>query len=810
MVNASNLKPSPGRQELHCATTRRSSGTLIDCVTRRLLQRLQELDSDWDHLGMNILDDLLGAPLGYILFGCYLVFGQYGWAIIAFTLLTKIILLPFSIMAQRNAIKMVKMQPELDDIKRRFEGNNTLILAEQRALYSRERYSVFKGFLPLLVQIPVILGVIQVIYHPLRHLCHLSTQTIEALIARAAQLLGTSTDALGNGAQMRTIELVMSRMQDFIGVTDQVTLQSVAAVNLRFLNLDLGTIPSWTSVDIVWPFAAALSALALGLYQNRYYVLQRFAGPGSRWGITAFLILFSFYFSLILPGGFGLYWTAANVMSIVVVWVCNRIDDPRKLLNYNALTLAKPPNRADRIITRAAARQAHKRERADIKAFGKADVKLMIYSEGSGYWKYFARMIQWLISNTPIVVHYVTSDPDDQVFQRTNDQLRAYYVGPRALISFMLRLDCDICVMTTPDLDKYHIKRSLVNHDIEYVYLDHGMTSFHMTLREGALDHFDTIFCNGPNHITEIRQTEAVYNLPAKRCVKTGFGLFDDLLEAVRREDHRKVNSPPVALVAPSWQPQNLLELCPDDVIQPLLDAGFKVIVRPHPEFVRRFRPKLDALEQRFADRAGDQLEFQTDFSSNATVYEADIVVTDWSSIAQEFSYATKKPTLFINTPMKVMNHGYKKISTVPLDISLRDKIGQSLDVDALSRIGEVAENLVADCAAWHDRIASIVDANIFNIGGAAQAMGEYIVEALRRHQIARDLVAAKAATTAGNPTDLQKALLLQAAKDARLADIDRVEAEADELQSLADELRVRVKIARAAEMAHLSSSNAG
>ena len=750
---------------------------------------------------MNVLDNLLGVPLGYVLFGCYLVVRQYGWAIILFTFLTKIILLPFSIMAQRNAIKMVKLRPELDDIKRRFDGNDTVILAEQRALYSRENYSVFKGFLPLLVQIPIILGVIQVVYHPLRHLCHLSGQTIAALIARAAQLLGTSPDAMGSGAQMRTIELVTSRMQDFTGAADPAILHRVAAVDLRFLSLDLGAIPSWTSVDIVWPFAAALSALALGLYQNRYYVLQKFAGPGSRWGITAFLIAFSFYFSLILPAGFGLYWTAANLLSIVVVWVCNRIDDPRKLLDYDALEPPKAPSRSEKAIARSLARKAHKRERADIKAFGKADVKLMIYSEGAGYWKYFASLVYWLINNTSIVVHYVTSDPDDPVLQRADEQLRGYYVGPRPLISFMMRLDCDICIMTTPDLDKYHIKRSLVNHETEYIYLDHGMTSLHMTLREGAIDHFDTVFCNGPNHIDEIRQTEAAYNLPAKRCVKTGFGLLDDLIQAVGQEDLRKANNPPIALVAPSWQPQNLLELCPDDVINPLLDSGFKVIVRPHPEFVKRFRPKLDALEQRFADRVGDRLEFQTDFSSNATVYQSDIVITDWSSIAQEFSYTTKKPSLFINTPIKVTNLNYEKIAAVPLDISLRDQIGQSLDVADLTQIGEVAKHMVDDRAAWHDRIATIVEANIYNIGGAAQAMGEYVVDALHRHQQARDLAVARAAKAAGNLTDEQKALLMQAAKEARLADIDRVEAEAEKLQSLADELHARVTAARAAEV---------
>jgi len=760
---------------------------------------------------MSFFDTVLGVPLGYILSACFRVLGSYGWAIIAFTVLTKTLLLPLSVMAQRNAITMVRIKPELEDVKRRFAGNNSLILDEQRALYKREHYSSLKAMLPLLVQVPIILGVIQVVYHPLRHLCHLGAADIDALVGRAASLLGVTSSDLGSAAQTRVIDLVSTRSADFDGAVPASVLARVSGVDLHFLGLNLGEIPAWTHPSILWPILAGLSALALGLYQNKYYVLQRFAPPASQWGITAFLVVFSFYFALILPGAFGLYWTAANVLSIVVVWVCNRIDDPRRLLDYDALARPLGPSRAQRAAARAASRANHAKERADIRAFNAApDKQVMIYSEGSGYWKYFARLVGWLGANTSLVVHYVTSDPDDRVFERVGERLKAYYVGPRALIAFMMRLDVDICLMTTPDLGNYHIKRSLVRDDVEYVYLDHGMASLHLMLREGALDHFDTVFCYGPNHVDEVRQTEAEYGLPAKRCVPTGYGLLDDLRDAVARLDLSRPNEPPVALVAPSWQAGNLLELCPDQVIQPLLDAGFKVVVRPHPEFVKRFGARLAALEARFAghsgggDAGGDgggqgggRLVFQTDFSSNATVYESDIVVTDWSTIAQEFSYTTRKPSIFVNTPMKVMNPNWRRIAAVPLDISLRDQIGRSLDVDQLGTIGAVAAEMVADRAAWRDRIDAVVAENIYTVGGAAQAMGAYVVESVERHQRARDLADARAAEAAGTCTDEQRALLDDEAARQREADIVRVEEQADALEALAAQLRAKAAAAR-------------
>ena len=72
---------------------------------------------------MSIINDLIGTPLGYFMFWCYALVGSYGAAILLFTLITKAILFPLSVVAQKNSIKMVRMAPELDDIKRYNSGN---------------------------------------------------------------------------------------------------------------------------------------------------------------------------------------------------------------------------------------------------------------------------------------------------------------------------------------------------------------------------------------------------------------------------------------------------------------------------------------------------------------------------------------------------------------------------------------------------------------------------------------------------------------------------------------------------------------
>ena len=89
--------------------------------------------------------------------------------------------------------------------------------------------------------------------------------------------------------------------------------------------------------------------------------------------------------------------------------------------------------------------------------------------------------------------------------------------GP-ARTKFFLELKAKVLIMTMPDLETYHIKRSKV-FPVHYVYLFHSMNSTHMEFQKNAFDHFDSIFCVGPYQIQEIRATEQLYNLKQKKLI---------------------------------------------------------------------------------------------------------------------------------------------------------------------------------------------------------------------------------------------------------------------------------------------------
>ena len=150
-----------------------------------------------------------------------------------------------------------------------------------------------------------------------------------------------------------------------------------------------------------------------------------------------------------------------------------------------------------------------------------------------------------------------------------------------------------------------------------------------------------------------------------------------------------------------------------------------------------------------------DELTIEADFSGHGSILESDVLITDWSTIAEEFSFTTLKPSLFIDTPMKVINPDYEQVGITPTDITLRNQIGRSLDPADLSDLEDVIDDMVTNSSSWNDRIRKIRDGFIYNLGHGGEAAGEYILGEILAKQEGKDITAAGAlAAEEGGRTD--------------------------------------------------------
>ena len=127
----------------------------------------------------------------------------------------------------------------------------------------------------------------------------------------------------------------------------------------------------------------------------------------------------------------------------------------------------------------------------------------------------------------------------------------------------------------------------------------------------------------------------------------------------------------------------------------------------------------------------GDQLSFELDFSKNKSIYSSDLLITDWSGIALEYCFATKRPALFVNTKMKCVNPNWEKIALTPTEITLRDQVGISLDKEALVGCDEVVKKLLDNAKEYEEIITKTLENHLYNIGHAGAAGADYILKSL-------------------------------------------------------------------------------
>ena len=596
----------------------------------------------------------LGRFFSVILNWCNGLTGNFWWAIVVFTLITKIILLPVSVMVQRNSIKMVRMYPEMNRIKAKYFGNQDKISEEQYQLYKREHYHPMLDLIPTILQLIILMGVVRAI----------------------------------PGSEERS--------------------------------------------PLYMPILAALSALIMCLAQNRSNVLQSEQSRINQWGTLIFSVALSLYLGFFVSKGVAFYWICSNLLATVQMYILNFCINPKKYIDYEALAQSREElekvEKLSAVTKHKRPPELVKREKADYKRFLAFENKqIVFYSEKNGFYKYFRDVIETIQRRTDVIIHYISSDPDDEIFSLTSDTFHTYYIEEKLMV-LMMRMDADIVVMTTPDLQKYYIKRSMVRDDVEYVYMDHGMNSVNLMLRKGALDAFDTVFCANANVVDELRAQEKVYGLKEKNLVPYGYAMIDNMIRAYEKQPPVK-NDPPVILIAPSWQEDNIMDSCIDGLLTALLPMQYRVIVRPHPQYVRHYPEKLQALQAKYASFPNFTL--QSDFSSNETVFNADVLVTDWSGTAYEYSFTTLKPCLFINTPMKVMNPDYRDIDVTPFDISIRNQIGIALEPGQIDQIAPAVHRLLHEQAFSPESIAALRSQSLFNIGKAASVGADYLINRL-------------------------------------------------------------------------------
>ena len=342
---------------------------------------------------------------------------------------------------------------------------------------------------------------------------------------------------------------------------------------------------------------------------------------------------------------------------------------------------------------------------------------IVIYSESGQDWHQFSGLIEELNGPLGRKTCYVTSDPQDPGLERAHPNFMALCIPEGLFLTIFFQVNqSDLFVLTMMDLQNLQLKRSL--HPVHYVYLFHSMGSTHLVDNEDSFDHYDTLFCAGPHQVKEIRRREELKGLPAKELFDYGH----PRLEAVIAEGEawaadKMPGEPPIVLIAPTWGDTSIFNTCGEEIIAVLLDAGYRVIMRPHYQSNRQTPEVIAAVRGAFEGR--ERFEYVGQQGETDSIMRADILVCDWSAMALEFGMGLEKPVLFIDVPRRIRNPNWQELGIEPMENTMRGMLGEVVSPDALHEAPAAIERLLADPDRFRDNMRELRETAVFRLGSS-------------------------------------------------------------------------------------------
>ncbi|WP_170878454.1 CDP-glycerol glycerophosphotransferase family protein [Daejeonella lutea] len=332
----------------------------------------------------------------------------------------------------------------------------------------------------------------------------------------------------------------------------------------------------------------------------------------------------------------------------------------------------------------------------------------------------------------------MTSEQTDPVFIKPPEGVTSFCIGKGSVrTSVFVELEGPLVIMTMPDLGVYYIKRSeRVKH---YAYIFHSINSCHMVYRPRAFDFYDSIFCAGPHQVREIQSLEKLNNLKPKKIIRQGYPRLEAIANDLDRHPSKSnnnsgPNSAIKVLIAPSWGKNALLERHGGNFIEPLLKAGFDVILRPHPETHKHSQHILKGIHARCHKYKNYTLE--TEVASTASLIEADIMISDYSGAAIEFAFSTQKPVLFVDVPKKINNANYTDHNIDPLEVFIRSEIGEVIPENMLYRMDHYITEAIRKRGTYTDKILQIRKEYIYNFGQSSRIAANELMNILANSTI--------------------------------------------------------------------------
>ena len=315
--------------------------------------------------------------------------------------------------------------------------------------------------------------------------------------------------------------------------------------------------------------------------------------------------------------------------------------------------------------------------------------KIIIYGEDKRYYNVFKPIIEELI-NLEIPTIYYSSSYDDKIFEIKSDFLKSEFIGTGnkayAKLNF---IEADICLMTTPNLDVFQLKRS--KGVKKYVHITHSSAET-STYCLYSLDFFDAVFLNGEHQIRDIRELENKRNTIIKDLYVVGNPYLDELSkmeETITQENNNKKT----ILIAPSWGMNCLFRRFGEKLLDNIVNSDYNIIIRPHPQSLISDKDIIDKFQNRYKDKNNVEWDF-----NRVNIYslsKADIMISDFSGVIFDYAFLFEKPVIIPSFTFDKRGTDAIEIDEEVWTFETIPKISFKLDENNFSNISQIIEDSI-------------------------------------------------------------------------------------------------------------------
>lgn len=272
-------------------------------------------------------------PFAWLLLQYYELTGSYGWAIILFALTVNLVLMPFMAKSKKNMMRTSRLQPRLQELQKKHEGNQQKLNEETSRLYREEHINPMSGCLWSLIPFPILIALYSVIRQPLTRMLYMTEEavaTLQTFLSNSGwYTAATKTDAYYEIQLLQTThehwDAVMS--SDIAG-----QLQGLQNIDFSFLGLNLGAKPQWnffSHVDwgVVGDWLPALCLFLIPFFSAFMswvsMKVSNMANPpdpktqASMKSMNLVMPLMSIWICFIMPAALGIYWIANSLFGMI-------------------------------------------------------------------------------------------------------------------------------------------------------------------------------------------------------------------------------------------------------------------------------------------------------------------------------------------------------------------------------------------------------------------------------------------------------------------------------------------------------------